>query len=85
VRAFAPEPGAFTTLDGSTLKVFRADARPGRGEPGRVVDAKPGELVVGTGDGLLALLEVQPQGKRRMPIGAFLAGRRMAPGACLGT
>jgi methionyl-tRNA formyltransferase len=85
VRAFAPEPGAFTTLDGATLKVFAAEVRAGRGEPGRVVEAGPGGLVVGTADGTLALLEVQPQGQRRMPIAAFLAGRRMAAGSSLGT
>ena len=42
-------------------------------------------LVVATGEQALALLEAQPQGKRRMPIAAFLAGHRIAPGSCLGT
>jgi methionyl-tRNA formyltransferase len=84
VRAFAPEPAAFTTLDGATLKVLVADTRPGSGGAGRVLEAGPRGLVVATGDGALALTEVQLQGKRRMPIGAFLAGRRLAPGSCLG-
>jgi len=85
VRAFAPEPSAFTTVDGTTLKVFAAEPRTGRGAPGSVLEASPRGLVVATSDGALALLEVQPQGKRRMPIGAFLAGRRLPPGSCLGT
>jgi methionyl-tRNA formyltransferase len=85
VRAFAPEPGAFTTMDGATLKVFAAETREGRGEPGRILEANPNGLVVAAGDGALALVEVQPPGKRRMPIGAFLAGRRVTPGSCLGT
>lgn len=85
VRAFAPDPAAFTTLDGAVLKALVAEERTGRGEPGRILEASPRGLVVATGDGALALLEVQPQGKRRMPIGAFLAGRRLAPGSCLGT
>jgi methionyl-tRNA formyltransferase len=84
VRAFAPEPSAFTTLDGATLKVFAAEARDGRGVPGTVSSAGRDGLVVATGDGALALLEVQLQGKRRMPVGAFLAGHAIVPGTCLG-
>jgi methionyl-tRNA formyltransferase len=84
VRAFAPEPAAFTTIDGSTLKVFATEVRPGRGAPGTVLDAGPHGLLVATGDRALALLEVQLQGKRRMAAGAFLAGHRVDPGSCLG-
>jgi len=84
VRAFAPEPSAFTTLDGATLKVFAGEARDGRGAPGTVSSAGRDGIVVATGDGALALLEVQLQGKRRMPVGAFLAGHAVAPGTCLG-
>jgi methionyl-tRNA formyltransferase len=84
VRAFAPEPAAFTTLDGATVKVFAAEARDGRGVPGTVSSAGRDGLVVATGDGALALLEVQLQGKRRMPVRAFLAGHAIAPGTCLG-
>ena len=85
VRAFAPEPSAFTTLEGATLKISSAEAREGTGEPGTILDATPRGLVVAAGTDALALLEVQLQGKRRMPIGAFLAGHRLGPGAQLGT
>jgi methionyl-tRNA formyltransferase len=85
VRAFAPEPSAFTTLAGATLKVFASEVRAGTGVPGTVLESSPRGLVVAAGDQALALLEVQPQAKRRMPIAAFLAGHRLAPGSCLGT
>jgi methionyl-tRNA formyltransferase len=86
VRAFAPDPGAWTTLDGGTFKVFRATvvAQAPAGAAGTIVEVTPARLVVATGHGGLALDEVQPQGRRRMPIGAFLAGHRIAPGTCLG-
>ena len=86
VRALAPAPSAFTTLDGRRLKVHRAAvaAHPAGGEPGRVLAADPGGIVIGTGSGALALLEVQPEGRRRMTAAEFLAGHRVAPGACLG-
>jgi methionyl-tRNA formyltransferase len=85
VRAFAPEPSAYTTHAGATLKVFASEVRSAAGAPGTVLESSSRGLVVATGDQALALLEVQPEGKRRMPIAAFLAGRRVAPGSCLGT
>jgi methionyl-tRNA formyltransferase len=85
VRAFAPEPAAFTTLAGATLKVFEARACPLAGPPGRVLEAGPRGLVVAAGEGSLALHAVQLQGKRRMPIEAFLSGHRIVVGASLGT
>ena len=84
VRAFAPDPAAFTTLDGATLKVFRGEVRDGSGTPGSILEAGPGGLVVATGEGSLALLEIQLQGKRRMPVAAFLAGHRLPRDTCLG-
>ncbi|MGH7893848.1 MAG: methionyl-tRNA formyltransferase [Candidatus Binatia bacterium] len=87
VRAFAPEPSAFTSLGGAALKVHRAAVvdEASAAPPGTVVTASPRGLVVATGDRGLVLLEVQLQGRRRMPIAAFLAGNPIAPGTWLGT
>jgi len=85
VRAFAPDPAAFTTLAGATIKIFAAEVRATTGVPGTVLEAGPRGLVVATGEGALALYEVQLQGKRRMPVDAFLAGHPIAPGTSLGT
>jgi methionyl-tRNA formyltransferase len=70
VRALNPEPGAWTTLGDRRLKVHRVAPVPGRLAPGEIVS--DGALVAGTGDGSLALEEVQPAGGRRMT-GAELA------------
>ena len=83
VRAFSPRPGAWTTLDGRRLKVWRA--RPGEeplasAEPGSLCRGPGGSLAVATGDGFVVLDEVQPEGGRRMPGPDFLRGRRGAPG-----
>jgi len=40
--------------------------------------------VVAAGTGALRLLEVQLEGRRRLSVAEFLAGRRLAPGTCLG-
>jgi len=85
VRAFDPVPGAQTRYQGATLKIWRADpASGGFGDPGSVISANTEGLVVACGEGALIVREVQLAGARRMSTGAFLAGRRVAPGARLG-
>jgi methionyl-tRNA formyltransferase len=82
VRAFSPRPGAWTTLEGRRLKVWRARAagEPAGGAPGSFGGGPGGSLVVATGDGAVALEEVQPEGGRRMSGADFLRGRRGAAG-----
>ena len=66
-RGVTPEPGAFTEVDGARLKVL--DARPFDGEarvaPG-VVGAAGRRILVGTSDGAVELLRVQPAGRTAM-------------------
>jgi methionyl-tRNA formyltransferase len=86
VRATDPWPGAFTTWQGRRLKVLRARPRPdwpGSGQPGLVVALEAGAGVV-TGEGLLALSEVQLAGKRAMEMGVFLHGQQDFVGSLLG-
>jgi methionyl-tRNA formyltransferase len=70
IRALArPHPGAFTTLNGQRLTVWRAEpeANPRRyvgSIPGKVERIEPGRGVnVLTGDGILRLVEVQLEGQ----------------------
>ncbi len=94
VRGMSPWPGAFTrTPAGGSLKVHatRVVALPGMmGEgaaavPGTVLSAdRAGGLVVACGSGAAALVEVQPEGKRRMSAADYLAGRPLACGDVLG-
>jgi methionyl-tRNA formyltransferase len=88
VRAFTPAPGAWTTLRGRRLKLLRAAVAghvpPGGLAPGRLATAPDGRLLAGTGDGVLELVEVQPEGRRPMPGAAFARGARLGPGDRLG-
>ena len=44
-------------------------------EPGTIVEANKKGIAVACGDGkLLRILELQPQGGKRMPAAAYLAG-----------
>jgi methionyl-tRNA formyltransferase len=79
VRAFDPSPGAWTTLNGNMLKLFGARAVPGTGEPGSVLAAGD-RLVVAAARGAVAVQEVQPAGKTRLPVEAWVRGRGISPG-----
>jgi len=77
VRALTPHVGTFLSLpDGERLGVTSAravDEPLGRGE----LQGAGGRLLVGCSEGALELLEVQPPGKRPMPVSAYLSGHRM--------
>jgi methionyl-tRNA formyltransferase len=83
IRGLAPSPGAFALFRGKILKVFKAqvvvDAE-SPGDSGMVVRPEEKEsLWVRTGNGILSLLEVQPEGKKRMSIREFIRGYRVRP------
>lgn len=88
VRAYAPEPGAYTTWDSQRFKIFKAKVVPAQIA---LPDAVAGEIflwqetpAVMTGKGALALLQVQLAGKRPMSGEQFVRGRRDFTGAILG-
>jgi methionyl-tRNA formyltransferase len=88
LRAFTPWPGLFTTFQPQgkplLLKVWRAEAVAGTGDPGVVIGRDEEGLLVGCGEGALRLLEVQREGGKRMPAREFLAGNPLNPGDRLG-
>lgn len=73
VRAFDPFPGASFTLQGESVKVWRAAVCEAAAAPaGQVLQAGPGRLQVACGDGALELLDLQRAGGRRLATAAFL-------------
>jgi methionyl-tRNA formyltransferase len=84
VRAFHPWPGAHCLLPGGKrLKILEAEVIGAAAAPGEIVVAAPGDLVVATGQGGLRIIEVQPEGGRRMKIAEFLAGHPLPAGTVL--
>jgi methionyl-tRNA formyltransferase len=95
VRAWDPDIGALTQLDGKRLKVWVAQA-PSPAEistqagapvppgPGSIIAVARDSITVACGSGALKLLEVQPENKRRMDVADFLAGHRLEVGTKLG-
>lgn len=81
IRGLSPWPSAFTTREGQSLKLHRSILAPditddftGCREPGALYGEK-GHLYVRCGDGrYVELLEVQPQGSRKMDAKSYLLG-----------
>ena len=79
VRGLDSWPGAYTTLDGKMFKIWRTRCAEAS------VDAAPGEVVnltkkgfmIGTGDGVLEILELQAPGKKRMSAANFVCGHSL--------
>ena len=83
-RGFQPWPGAFTSFRGKKLILHAmklgADS-PGSGSAPGTLRRTGNRLLVACGEGTwLDLLELQMEGKRRMPVEAFLNGLSLADG-----
>lgn len=86
IRGLNPWPSAYTQLDGKTFKLWKAKVVKEDTDktPGTIVRVGKDCLAVQTGSGLLSLLEVQLEGKKRMEVDAFLRGYQVEEGTCLG-
>lgn len=82
IRGLNPWPSAYTKLQGKTLKIWRAAVlfEDSNDAPGQVVQVTKDSIVVQTGHGLLKILELQLEGKRRMDTASFLRGYTLKEG-----
>ncbi len=85
MRGFQPWPGAYTSFRGKNLHVWAARTVEDTLAEGQIaVDS--GRVIVGCGAGsTLELLEVQMEGKKRMPAADFVHGYLPKPGEKLGS
>lgn len=77
IRGLNPWPGTYTQLDGKTFKIWRAEVvtlADSSLEIGTVTDITKKSFTFVTGKGGLRVLELQPEGKRRMTTEEFLRG-----------
>ena len=90
VRGMDPWPSAYTTRNGKTLKIWSArvetpESAAAQEEiasqaPGQILGAGKDGIRVQTGDGVLVIRELQPEGKKRMAADAYLRGYPVKPG-----
>lgn len=74
VRAFSMGPGTYCLFQNKRLKIIKTKIvdPDSKGKPGYIKNTDQENLVLQTGSGSLALLEVQPESKAKIPIKDFL-------------
>lgn len=77
IRALNPDPGAYMMVNGQRLKVWKAEVAKDTTDlaAGAVVDNKNRFAISFADHSVLNLLELQPAGKKRMPVKNFLNGQ----------
>ena len=80
IRGLAPEPAATLTIDDQPHKIYSAAPHPESPPVGEwtAIDGLP---VVGTKDGGVAIVELQPPGRKRQPGEDWVRGRRRSKGS----
>ena len=83
IRGLSPYPGAFTTLNGKMLKVFKSkksdveNFQIQKSEPGKAESDGKTFLRFHCADFPIDLLEIQLEGKKRMNVQEFLRGNKI--------
>ena len=86
IRAFNSWPSAYTSVNGKTLKIFKAALAEGREdrEEGEIIEVTKKDFTVNFRSGALRILSLQPEGKKAMDTDAYLRGTRLTEGMRLG-
>jgi len=88
IRGLNPWPSAYTYKDGKTMKFWNASVSYEKFDAcpcGTLVSVQDGMLWIMTGDGVLQVKELQPEGKRRMTTEEYLRGYPLVPGVVFGS
>ncbi|MCH4824976.1 methionyl-tRNA formyltransferase [Planococcus halocryophilus] len=82
VRGLHPWPVAYTSFNDATMKIWWTEktSSSAKGQAGEVVELTEDAILVQTGDGVLAITELQPAGKKRMAAKDYLKGPKIQVG-----
>ncbi len=85
IRALSETPGAYLYLNELKLKIYKAKIVSDEilGEAGTIVKADKGGLYLQTINGIIALLDLQKEGKNRMDYKSFINGNQNLVGQLL--
>lgn len=77
IRGLSPFPGAFTTLAGKMLKIYRTRVNVSSTKtPGSITTDNKKQFLIHCKEGSIEVLELQLEGKKRMDVEDFLRGYR---------
>ncbi|HHT97059.1 MAG TPA: methionyl-tRNA formyltransferase [Clostridiales bacterium] len=81
IRGLNPWPSAYTYIEGKMLKIWESEVvelnLEEECEVGVIVKIEKDKFIIKTGEGYLAIKEVQLEGKKRMNVSAFLLGYQL--------
>ena len=82
IRGMDPWPTAYSFLDGKRFRFFVPDLSDISSDqpPGTIIQADKNGLLIATGGGVLNVREIQPEGKKRMTVMAYLCGQALESG-----
>ncbi len=82
IRGLDPWPTAYSFLAGKRFRFFAPEVVPCSADfsPGTLLSAARKGLVIATGQDAILIREIQPEGGKRMPVGAFICGHPLEPG-----
>ena len=84
IHGLNPWPGCSTAIEGGRLKLLRAEATEGEGQPGEIIVADPKQgLVIAAGEGAVCISQLQAPGGKPMNSKDYLRGHPMTVGTVL--
>ncbi|MGL1930822.1 MAG: methionyl-tRNA formyltransferase [Desulfotalea sp.] len=83
IRGMDPWPCAYSFLAGKRMRLFapKIFAKKTKETPGTILSASKEGLIVATGDSAILIEEIQPEGKKRMPVASFICGAKIDAGS----
>lgn len=82
IRGLDPWPSSFSYLEDKRFRFFSPEVvyKKSDAPPGTVISTEGQGLLIATGEYSLLIKEIQPDGKKRMEVSAFLRGHPLTPG-----
>lgn len=74
IRGLSPYPAAWTTLNGKSVKIYETVKESGNLNPGEIATDGKTYIKVGTTEGILNIIELQIEGKKKMKTIDLLRG-----------
>ena len=74
VRGLNSWPSATAIMDGKRIKIHKTKLADACGQAGEIVSLEP--FIVACGSGAIEILELQPEGKKKMNVADFLRGHK---------
>lgn len=75
VRGLNSWPSATAIMDGKRIKIHKTKLVEGSGKPGEIISLEP--FIVACGSGAVEVIELQPEGKKKMTAADFLRGHKV--------